>query len=101
MTSPFCDFSSSPEVIRLVVMMYRQMHDLRRAIDHEGEVLESFASKTSDRPAALKFMKKLMKRHGRPQAVAIRAAKRATPCATPPDETQHGLPRRCHRRINP
>jgi putative transposase len=37
-----------------------EMH-LWRAVDHEGEVLESFASKTRDKPAALKFMKKLMK----------------------------------------
>ena len=41
-----------------------RMHYLWRAVDHEGEVLESFASKTRDKPAALKFMKKLMKRHG-------------------------------------
>ena len=40
-----------------------------RAVDQKGEVLESFASKTRDKPAALKFMKKLMKRHGRAQAV--------------------------------
>lgn len=41
-----------------------EMHYLWRAVDREGEVLESFASKTRDKPAALKFMKKLMKRHG-------------------------------------
>ncbi len=34
-----------------------EMHYLWRAVDHEGEVLESFASKTRDKPAALKFMK--------------------------------------------
>ena len=45
------------------------MHYLWRAADHEGEVLESFASKTRDKPAALKFMKKLMKRHGRAKVV--------------------------------
>jgi putative transposase len=38
-------------------------------VDHEGEVLESFATKTRDKAAALKFMKKLMKRHGRATAV--------------------------------
>src|SRR5689334_24497442 len=32
--------------------------------DHEGEVLESFVTKERDKAAALKFMKKLMKRHG-------------------------------------
>jgi len=41
-----------------------EMHYLWRAVDHEGEVLESFASKDRDKAAALKFMKKLMKRHG-------------------------------------
>ncbi len=41
-------------------------HDLWRAVDHEGEVLEAFVSKTRGRKAALKFLRKLMKRHGRP-----------------------------------
>ena len=135
-TNPFRYFDSSPEVIRLVVMMYvkyplslrnvedllaergidichetvrlwwnrfgpmfaaevrrkrvqkmrafthwrwhldevyvkinGEMHYLWRAVDHEGEVLESFASKTRDKPAALKFMTKLMKRHGRVKAI--------------------------------
>jgi putative transposase len=36
-----------------------------RAIDHEGEVLESFVTKRRDRKAALKFLRKTMKRHGR------------------------------------
>ena len=41
-----------------------QMHYLWRAVDHEGEVLESFATKERDKKAALTFMKKLMKRNG-------------------------------------
>src|SRR5436305_955385 len=136
MSDPFRYFNSSPEVIRLVVMMYvkyplslrnvedllfergidichetvrhwwnrfgpmfaaeikrkrashlrqhRQwrwhldevyvkingdMHYLWRAVDHEGEVLESYVTKTRDKAAALAFIKKAMKRHGRPQAV--------------------------------
>jgi putative transposase len=40
-------------------------HYLWRAVDHEGEVLESYVTKTRDKEAALKFLKKLMKRHGR------------------------------------
>jgi putative transposase len=40
-------------------------HYLWRAVDHEGEVLESFVSKTRDKRAALNFLRKLMKRHGR------------------------------------
>lgn len=39
---------------------------LWRAVDHEGEILESFVTKTRDRKAALKFLKKAMHRYGRP-----------------------------------
>jgi putative transposase len=46
-----------------------EMHDLWRAVDHEGEVLESFASKTKDKAAALKFIKRAMKRHGKPRSI--------------------------------
>ena len=46
-----------------------EMHYLWRAVDHEGEVLESYVTKTRDKAAALTFIKKAMKRHGRPQAV--------------------------------
>jgi putative transposase len=46
-----------------------ELHNLLRALDHEGEVLESFASKTRDKAAALKFIKRAMKRHGKPRAV--------------------------------
>ncbi|MCQ0970178.1 IS6 family transposase [Paracoccus sp. TK19116] len=46
-----------------------RQHYLWRAVDHEGEVLEAFVSKTRDRRAALKFLKKLMKRYGRPEAI--------------------------------
>jgi putative transposase len=135
-TNPFRWFDSSPEVIRLVVMMYvryplslRNVEDLlfergidichetvrlwwnkfgpmfageiRRkrilhmraythwrwhldevyvkingkmrylwqAVDHEGDVLESYVSTSRDKAAALKFIKKAMKRHGSPHAI--------------------------------
>ncbi|WP_022685522.1 IS6 family transposase [Sphingomonas phyllosphaerae] len=133
--SPFRCFNSSPEVIRLVVVMYvrfplslRNVEDLlfergidichetvrlwwnrfaplfagdiRRqrvsrmrgfrhwrwhldemyvklngemiylcAVDHEGEVLESYATKFRDKAAALAFMKKALKRHGSPEVI--------------------------------
>ena len=35
-----------------------ELHYLWRAVDHEGEVLESFVTKTRDKKAALKFLKK-------------------------------------------
>ena len=44
-------------------------HYLWRAVDQEGEVLEAFVSKKRDREAALKFLRKLMKRYGRPDAI--------------------------------
>jgi len=136
MRNPFRYFNSSPEVIRLAVMMYiryplslRQVEDLLfergigichetvrfwwnrfgpmfaaeirkrrvqqhrcyslwrwrldekfvringemqylwRAVDHEGEVLEVFATKRRDRKAALRFLKRVMKRYGRPKAI--------------------------------
>ena len=46
-----------------------EMHYLWRAVDHEGEVLESFASKTRDKAAALSFIKRAMKRHGQPRTI--------------------------------
>jgi transposase-like protein len=46
-----------------------EMRYLWRAVDHEGEVLESFVTKERDKAAALKFIKKAMKRHGRPKAI--------------------------------
>jgi putative transposase len=42
---------------------------LWRAVDHEGEVLESFVTKDRDKAAALKFIKKALKRHGRPKVI--------------------------------
>src|SRR5665811_1380851 len=135
MQNPFRYFNSSPEVIRLAVMMYiryplslRQVEDLLhergidichetvrfwwnrfgpmfakeirkrrihrrsfsqwrwhmdevfvringethylwRAVDHEGEVLESFVTKKRDRKAAVKFLRKAMKRYGQPKVV--------------------------------
>jgi putative transposase len=136
MSDPFRYFNSSPEVIRLVVMMYvkyplslRNVEDLLaergidishetirfwwnrfgpmfaaeirkkrvarmhgyiqwrwhldevfvkingrlrylwRAVDHEGEVLETVVTVKRDKAAALKFLKRLMKRNGRPRRV--------------------------------
>src|SRR5665811_1602034 len=42
---------------------------LWRAVDHEGEVLEVFVTKRRDRRAALKFLKRTMKRYGRPRSI--------------------------------
>lgn len=42
---------------------------LWRAVDHEGEVLEVFVTRRRDRKAALKFLKRAMKRYGRPASI--------------------------------
>ena len=46
-----------------------ETHYLWRAVDHEGEVLEAFVTKRRDRRAALKFLKRTMKRYGRPWSI--------------------------------
>ena len=46
-----------------------ERHYLWRVVDHEGEVLDYFVSKRRDRNAALKFLRKLMKRFGQPQVI--------------------------------
>jgi transposase-like protein len=136
MRSPFRYFNSSPEVIRLVVMMYvryplslRNVEDLLaergidishetvrfwwnrfgpmfaadirkmrvahlhhfpqwrwhldevfvkingklcylwRPVDHEGEVLETVVTAKRDKAAALKFLKRIMKKYGQPRSV--------------------------------
>ena len=42
---------------------------LWRVVDHEGEVLESYATKRWNHKAALKFLKKTMKLYGRPYVI--------------------------------
>jgi putative transposase len=136
MINPFRYFNSSPEVIRLVVMMYvryprslRNVEDLLaergidirhetvrfwwnrfgpmfagetrkrrvahmraypqwrwhldevfvkvngklcylwRAVDHEGEVLEAVVTSKRDKAAAVKLLKRIMKKYGRPQGI--------------------------------
>jgi putative transposase len=46
-----------------------QTHYLWRAVDHEGEVLEAYVTKRRDRHAALKFLRKAMKRYGNPEVI--------------------------------
>jgi putative transposase len=46
-----------------------ETHYLWRAVDHEGEVLESYVTKRRDRKAALKFIRKSMKRYGNPAVI--------------------------------
>lgn len=46
-----------------------ETHYLWRAVDHEGEILESCVTTTRDKKAALAFMKKTLKRHGSPERI--------------------------------
>ena len=46
-----------------------ETHYLWRAVDHEGEVLEAVVTKRRDKRAALKLLKKLMRRYGNPNAI--------------------------------
>ena len=46
-----------------------ESHYLWRAVDHEGEILESYVTKKRDKAAALAFIKKALKRHGRAEMI--------------------------------
>lgn len=53
----------------MFVKINGERHYLWRAVDHEGEVLESYVTKTRDKKAALKLLKKSMRRYVRPKAI--------------------------------
>ena len=53
----------------MYVKLNGEMVYLWRAVDHEGEILESYVTKKRDKTAALLFMKKALKRHGSVDAI--------------------------------
>ncbi len=53
----------------MFVKINGERHYLWRAMDHEGEVLESFVTRTRDKKAALKFLRKAMRKHGQPEVI--------------------------------
>ena len=53
----------------MFVKINGEQHYLWRAVDHEGEILESFVTKVRDKKAALKFFKKAMRKHGSPDVI--------------------------------
>ena len=53
----------------MFVKINGERHYLWRAVDHEGEVLESYVTKKRDKKAALKFLKKSMRSYGRPEVI--------------------------------
>ena len=56
-------------VDEIFVKINGERHYLWRAVDHEGEVLESVVTKRRNKHAALKFLRKLMKRHGHAEEI--------------------------------
>jgi len=50
-------------VDEMYVRLDGDMVHLWRAVNHEGEILESLVTKTRDTEAALRFMRKALKRH--------------------------------------
>ena len=57
------------QIDEVFVKINCETHYLWRAVNHEGEVLETFVSKQRDRKAALVFLKNIIKRHGQPRAI--------------------------------
>ena len=53
----------------MYVKVNGEMVYLWRAVDQEGEILESYVTKTRDKAAAVRFMKNALKRHGSPEAI--------------------------------
>ncbi|MFT6541259.1 MAG: putative transposase [Maricaulis maris] len=56
-------------LVEVSVRINGESHYFWRAVDHEGEVLETFVTKRRDSEAALRFLRKAMKRFGCPEAV--------------------------------
>ena len=56
-------------VDELFVKNNGKRHCVWHAVDHEGEVLEAVVTKRRNKRAALKFIRKLMKRHGRAEGI--------------------------------
>jgi len=56
-------------VDEVFVKINGETHYLWRAVDHEGEVLESYVKKKRDKNAALCFFKKTLKRNGKAEAI--------------------------------
>ena len=55
----------------MYVKLGGEMVYLWRAVDHEGEILESYVTKKRDKSAALAFIKKALKRHGKAETIVV------------------------------
>ncbi len=56
-------------VDEVFVKINGERHYLWRAVDYEGEVLEAVVTKRRNKKAALKFLRKLIRRYGRPREI--------------------------------
>jgi putative transposase len=56
-------------VDEVFVKINGETHYLWRAVDHEGEILESYVIKKRDKSAAVRFFKKTLKRHGQAESI--------------------------------
>ena len=57
------------QVDAMYVRLNGAMRYLWRAVDHDGEVLESYVTRTREKAAALRFMRRTSKRHGSPARI--------------------------------
>ena len=53
----------------MFVKINGETHYLWRAVDHEGEILESYVTKKRDKKAALKFLRRALKHHGQAEKI--------------------------------
>jgi putative transposase len=56
-------------VDEVFVKINGETHYLRRAIDHEGEILESYVTRKRNKSAAVRFFKKTLKRNGKAETI--------------------------------
>lgn len=62
-------------VNQVFVKINGETHYLWRAVDHEGEVLESYVTRKRHKSAALRFFKKTLKRHGKAEKIVTNGLK--------------------------
>jgi len=60
---------------KVFVKINGEMHYLWRAVDHEGEALETYVTRRRDHKAAWKFIRKSMKRNGKPRIIVTDTSK--------------------------
>jgi putative transposase len=63
------DMRGFTQWIRFFVKINGKLFYLSRAVDHEGEILESVVTARRDKAEAIKLRKRVMKKHGRPRSI--------------------------------